>query len=155
MTMLSNYPGLIMSNNQRLKEGEIFRQQALDYIKDNPGCFGPEVAHHYGWNISSCTSRLEDMTVRHEVRRVKANYGRTFSYKYWALVEKTMPWEAIASGKEKSRIATIRPEPKPQKPKEPWVTRNNDPERKPIPNQGGQGGARRDSWGRQEAPSWT
>jgi hypothetical protein len=34
------------------------------------------------------------------------------------------------------------------------VTRNNDPERKPIPNQGGQGGVRRDSWGRASEPGW-
>lgn len=154
MTTLSNYPGYIMSNNKRLKNGEVFRQQALDYIRDNPGCFGPEVAFYYGWNISSCTSRLEDMSVRHEVRRVKAHYGRTLAYRYWAIVEKTMSWEAIASGKEETRIATRRPEPKPPKVKEPWVTRNNDPDRLPIPNQCGQSSSGVSGWYRSEAPSW-
>jgi len=145
----------MMCNNKRLKEGEVLRQEALDYIIKHPGCFGPEVAFEYGWNISSCTSRLQDMTDRGELRRVRDHYGRTFSYRYWHIVEKTITWEALASSAYGAREYRKKPEPKPPKAKEPWITRNNDPERMPIKNQGGQGRVRRDSWGRQEAPSWT
>jgi hypothetical protein len=133
----------------RYQIGAEMRQQAIDYILANPGAAGPAIVAALGWNASIGATRLQDMTVAGELRRSPTKHysinklGRSQSqntYAYWAVCEKTKSAgetvERVTANLNKKKEQAVVPQSKKQPS---WVTRNDDPNRKPIRNQGGQG----------------
>ena len=134
----------------------IHRQKVLDYLRSNPGAYGPDIVKIIGMSRSKGGAILFSMYEMGEVTRQKTIYrsvdknGRPnaqASYTYVAVVEKTVGFEEM--------FARVHGEvKKPQKTVNPAVTRNVDPNRSPIRNQGGQGAAGNNSWMRASSPNW-
>ena len=131
------------------------RQKVLDYLQDNPGTYGPDIIRLIGMSRSQGAVILSSMYEMGEVSRQKTIYrsidknGRPnaqASYVYFAVAKKTVGFEEM--------LERIHGEKKPQKTVNPAVTRNVDPNRSPIRNQGGQGAAGNNSWLRASSPNW-
>jgi hypothetical protein len=127
----------------RLKQSEILRQQALDYIIANPGASGPDVVQHFGWNESSGSSRLLCMKEEGELRREKVDNV----FRYYALVEKTKRAEDVFSTLGANLTSAGREEHRRSKPEteNKWVNgcwKNNPESKEMYTNQGGQGASK-------------
>lgn len=123
-----------MNRHERAEE---YRQAALDYIIAHPGALGPEIAAALGWPLALAAGRLTTMARRGEVRRSKVTHRMTWTYSYTAAVSKTKSAHAIYSAlADNFRNPAHGPAPHYAR------QRNVDPERRPIPNQGGQGAMR-------------
>lgn len=121
----------------RHERSEEFRQAALDYISEHPGALGPDVAAALGWTVALAAGRLTTMARRGEVCRSKVTRGMTWTYAYTAAVSKTKSAHAVYSALvDNFRNPAHVPDPQHAR------QRNIDPERSPIPNQGGQGAVR-------------
>lgn len=127
-------------NNQTTVE----RQRALDYLHSHPWAASYEIMDALGWERRTGTSRLRDMVMRGEldrrdalVERVDKN-DRTMvvhTCEYIALVmyvlgEEAHGWRALRNPAPQEPVETA---------KTPARYVHNKPDRKPIPNQGGQG----------------
>ena len=74
------------NNMTRAIEAAERRQEALDYINQHPGCYGPEIAEWFGWGKTTTAGRLADMVAAGELTRTPAIYGKsTRTYRYFAL----------------------------------------------------------------------
>jgi hypothetical protein len=144
------------NNLARAREAMERRQEALDYINEQPGAYGPEIAEWFGWGKSTCAGRLSDMVAAGELTRTPALYKKGIkTFRYFALKTVTSQPEVLRpKALEDRKRAEVRKAMPPKKSR-PGVIRNDDPDRPPIRGQGGQGNVRHNSWGRQEAPSWT
>ena len=142
------------NNLSRAREAMERRQEALDYINANPGAYGPEISEWFGWGKTTSAGRLADMVVAGELTRTPAIYKKsTRTYRYFALKTETTQPEVLRPRAKEDRVKAVERKATPKQ--QPGVYRNDDPDRKPIRGQGGQGNVRHNSWGRQEAPSWT
>ena len=133
----------------RFTQAAIDRQNVLDYVNNHPGAYGPEIVAAMGWNESprlKClgADRLRDMTdngelsrtpVRMEIINKHGHPGVLNTYAYTALktvtrsemdVRKSLKYNL--GGEKPARVVIERSV--------------RDPNRKPIPNQGGQGNCR-------------
>lgn len=123
------------------------RQEALEFIKGNPGVLGKAIIEALGWEYDSGSKRLQLMCDLKELKREQAKVKQATSnriaraYRYWAIVDEVLPHgevvrilEEIAEEKE---VAAPEEEDIPI-----WVTRNTKPNRPAIQNQGGQGASR-------------
>lgn len=129
----------------RYELAESRRQAALDYIIANPGAKAPQIIAALEWHPVSGSDRLSDMTDKGELSRVPASCraaklgGFTQmvkTYAYTALVTKTRS----AANTTKDIRENLTPAAK-RRPLE-VVREFRDPNRRPIPNQGGQGAVR-------------
>ena len=145
----------VTANNMiRAREAAERRQEALDYINEHPGCYGPELSDWFGWGKTTTAGRLADMVAAGELTRTPAIYKKsTRTYRYFALKTETTQPEVLRPRAKEDRVKAVERKATPKQ--QPGVYRNDDPDRKPIRGQGGQGNVRHNSWGRQEAPSWT
>lgn len=133
----------------RFTQAAIDRQNVLDYINANPGARGPEITAAMGWNKSprlKCigADRLRDMTFNGELSRTPVSMeiinkhghpGVLNTYAYTALKTVTRSEADVRKslkhnlgGEKRERVVVERAV--------------RDPNRKPIPNQGGQGNLR-------------
>lgn len=132
----------------RYVEGARNRQQIIDYLISNPGALAPDIIRNLGLDKVTGSDRLGKMYSRGELSRVKAIYngvnskGKSFSmwtYAYTAKVTKTVGADEmlkkVAENVHQKPVEKIKKTPKTPK----WLTRNTDPDRPPITNQGGQG----------------
>ena len=132
----------------RYVEGARNRQEILDYLISNPGSLAPDIIRNLGLDKVAGSDRLGKMYSRGELSRVKAIYhgvntkGKSFSmwtYAYTAKVTKTVNADAmlrkVAENVQQKPVETTKKDSKTPK----WLTRNTDPDRPPLTNQGGQG----------------
>lgn len=144
--------------NTRYTKAAALRQAALDYIIANPGTTGPEILTALGWDITKAgksvgADRLRDMADQGELSRTKAVKVRINAkghrveiqtFAYTALVTKTRSAAEVLIGLSENLASLVKPSqvraeryercvPKPG-------VRNEN--RRPIPNQGGQGAVR-------------
>ena len=135
----------------RYVEGARNRQQIIDYLISNPGALAPDIIRNLGLDKVAGSDRLAKMCSRGELSRVKAKYcgvnskGKSFcmwTYAYTAEVTKTVGADEmlkkVAENVHQKPVEKIKKTPKTPK----WLTRNTDPDRPPLTNQGGQGAVR-------------
>lgn len=135
----------------RYELAEEKRQAALDYINANPGANAPQIIAAMKAiyrTDGGITDRLREMTLAGELQREKVvsrvkradGFGTNLiTYVYTALVEKTRAASEIraqATDKLKTSHANNR------KQRAKLVKSHRDENRRPIPNQGGQGNLR-------------
>lgn len=138
----------------RYVEGAQNRQKALDYINAHPNQTGPEIIEALGWDKVGGSDRLGKMYLARELDRelcqhsgINAN-GKKFNittYRYTARVTKTRGAdevlktmaENLKSDGQKAREKAAKAKTRPA-----LVSGPTNPDRKPIPNQGGQGAVR-------------
>lgn len=146
----------------RYVQSETMRQAVLDLVHANPGISGSEIIKHVGGDGCTVNSRLKGMCDLGEMKRtpvvintrnVRGHVRKIATYAYTALVEKTISAETVRRMAENER-KPYRPRDKPQtqrqeaqklmkETKKPWITRNIDPDRPPLKDQGGQGAVER------------
>ena len=133
------------------------RQKVLDFLKENPGAHSRQIAEALNVAMNTLANWMIEMDRKGEIRRepfiLKLPKCAQRSYRCYALVDKTTAWQEMAHKANRVQEEQ-KAERKPGKNK-PWITRNVDPDRKPIQNQGGQGAVRRNGWSRSEEPGWT
>lgn len=145
-----------MKTLDRLLNSQVMRQAALDYLREHPGAYAPDVCTALGWKASSGASRLAEMAKDLEVRREDAVYiqhwakgtRRQASFRYWAIatttrqavdVIKEMGVNLASSGRDCHEHTDG---PYKQKPVDLGKPRyvHNDSRRPALSGQGGQGG---------------
>lgn len=116
------------------------RMQALEYVIANPGAIARDVIDALSWAVEPGGKRLHLMCVLGELRRepIIVPSGVTNrpvrTYQYWAEVETVLDASDVAGilkdlrGDKETTSGASCP---------PGVTRNTDPNRKPIQNQDG------------------
>jgi hypothetical protein len=138
----------------RFADGERSRQKALNYIIANPGAVGPQISAAMGWRNDVTTPRLTRMMDNGDVERELTQYSyrnergglvNITTYAYTALRTKTRAAEEMREVMVENMLGTKRAQAinTMREGLQPGVIRNIDPDRKPIPNQGGQGATRR------------
>lgn len=137
----------------RYIEGARNRQQILDYLNANPGKMAPEIIKDLGLDKIVGSDRLGKMYHRGELSREKAMYcgvnsaGKNFcmgTFAYTAKVTKTVGADEMLT-RIAENLSSDGEASKPKKKSLPkWLTRNDNPDRKPLQNQGGQGARRRE-----------
>lgn len=142
----------------RYVEGATNRQKALDYINAHPNQTGPEIIEALGWDKVGGSDRLGKMYLARELDRVRCQHswinanGKKFNittYRYTARVIKTRGAdevlqtmaENLKSDGQKAREKEAKAKTRPA-----WVSGPTNPDRKPIPNQDGQGSGRSRVW---------
>ena len=133
----------------RYREGQVRRQNALDYINSQPTktALAPDIIRDLGWEYVGGSARLTKMVKQGELSRVKARYRKTCedgkgvnvaTYRYTALVTVTRDAEDVAKSLAKN-LAKVAPYvPKPVNLGQAKY-RHNDQQRMAIAGQGGQG----------------
>ena len=136
---------------KRYRETEALCQTALDYINANPWTNTPDICAALGWSTAIGSGRLSDMMMhgdlerRPSIRTTVNCFGFTIrqpTHAYNALRAKTISADEMmvrlrgvcakvgSTNKNKTKTVSALP---------PGVYRHCDENRKPIPNQGGQG----------------
>lgn len=115
-----------MTRAGRYAQGERNRQAVLDYVNKHPGALGPEIYTACGLKPDTGSSILSRMVTKYkELTRERAVWFRVSedgteqkaigTYAYVAIATKTRSADEIV-----------------QSFKQPWITRNVDPERPPL-----------------------
>lgn len=137
-----------MTRAGRYAQGEANRQAVLDYVNKHPGALGPEIYTACGLKPDTGSSILSRMVTKYkELTRERAVWFRVSedgteqkaigTYAYTAIATKTRSADEIVQSfvavlqRPKEERKRERLEPKPD-PKQPWITRNVDPERPPL-----------------------
>lgn len=127
---------------RKLKVRERQRTAALAFVNEHPGALAREIATAMSGELEGWCKKLQMMCFLGELKREPVTVDSTASpnrrrvvrtFRYWALRDEILDSESVDE-----LMATIEVETVPQvKEKPPWVTRNTDPNRRPIQNQSG------------------
>lgn len=137
----------------------LLRQQVLDYINEKGQARSCDVCKHFNLNVDHAYRTLRKMESQGELKA----HGKASNLYFTPLKTETTSAEImrkfahnkIKAGHESARQTkeNERKAAQAMKNKPKWLTVNNDPDRPPIRNQGGQGNLRR-TVGVQSCAEW-
>lgn len=136
----------MVRKGRRPHASERHRRVVLRFVIDNPGILAKDLIAFTECEHDTASKRLKKMCDIGELRRESVSERLTGSnrivrtYRYWAVVTEIFTAEEVEQLLAMEEGAEKKPKKKESRPGV-WFS-NDDPDRKAIPNQGGQGASR-------------